>query len=144
MKDMKRLIFASSIILISTFSYAQQVTEEHLWKYALMTEVIDQMKGDLSATVNDLIKKQEGMTSQRYKELAGGSEPASDFEKQFIETVNGVKEKRLKAIKSVNSDLATKMLGGAAVYKAVKAAAGGEMKEKYEAYREQIAFKDNS
>jgi len=141
---MKRLIIGFLAVLFSVASQAQEVTDEHVWKYALMTEVIDQMKADLSATVNDLIVKQEGMTGQRYKELAGGAEPANDFESKFMETVNDVKESRLEAIKSVNSDLATKMLGGAAVYKAVREAVKGAHKEKFDAYREQIAFNENS
>lgn len=125
---------------MSNLSSAQEVNDEALWKYALMTEVIDQMKADLSASVNDLIKKQEGMTGQRYKELAGGAAPDNDFEKQFLDNINKLKESRTDAIKSVNSDLATKMLGGAAMYKAVKAAAEGDMKDKFEAYRSQIGF----
>jgi hypothetical protein len=127
-------------LLLSVSSFAQEVTDEHVWKYALMTEVIDQMKADLSAAVNDLIQKQEGMTSQRYSELADGAEPENDFEKQFMANVDKVKQSRVDAIKSVNSDLATKMLGGAAVYKAVKEAVASDMKETYEQYRQQIAF----
>lgn len=139
---MKKLfLVVCALCLMSNLSQAQDVNDETLWKYALMSEVIDQMKADLSASVNDLIKRQEGMTGQRYKELASGAAPDNDFEKQFLENIEKLKESRTDAIVSVNSDLATKMLGGAAVYKAVKSAAEGEMKDKYEGYRSQIAFK---
>ncbi len=141
---MKKLILAGcAVFLMSNLTLAQDVDDETLWKYALMTEVIDQMKADLSAAVNDLIRNQEGMTGQRYKELAGGAAPDNDFEKQFIDNVNELKDRRLDAIKSVNSDLATKMLGGAAMYKAVKTAADGEMKDKFEEFRSQIGYTES-
>lgn len=138
---MKKLILAGcAVFLMSNLTLAQDVDDETLWKYALMTEVIDQMKADLSAAVNDLIQKQEGMTGQRYQELAGGAAPDNDFEQQFLDNIEKLKTSRVDAIKSVNSDLATKMLGGAAVYKAAKAAAEGEMKDKFEEFRSQIGY----
>lgn len=135
------MIFVGCIMLcMMNVAKAQDVTDEQVWKYALMTEVVDQMKADLSKSVNALIKKQEGMTGQRYKELAGGATPANDFETQFMATVEKVKKKRLDAIKSVNNNLATKMLGGASTYKAVKAAVKGDMKAKYDEYKAQIGY----
>ncbi len=139
-KILATCIAACAVLMLSSSAKAQEVTDEHLWKYALMTEVIDQMKADLSKSVNDLIKKQEGMTGQRYKELAGGAAPDNDFEQKFMDNVNKLKKSRTDAIKSVNSDLATKMLGGATVYKAVKAAAEGDMKDKFDQYKSQIAY----
>lgn len=140
---MKRLILLSSMIACLSFGgNAQEITDKHVWRYALMMETIGQMKSELSAKVNDLIKKQEGMTGQRYKELDKGATPANDFEKQFMETVNKVKDKQLKAIKTVNSNLATKMLGSADIYKAVKAAVKADKKDLYEQYKQQIAFGD--
>lgn len=138
---MGRLTLGITFLLVFTsVSFSQQITDEQVWKYALMTEVVDQMKADLSKEVNEMIRNQEGMTGQRYLELADGATPADDFEKQFMETVNQLKQRRIEAIKSVNSDLATKMLGGADVYKAVKSAVKGEMKAKYDAYRAQIGY----
>lgn len=128
------------VALLSSGVRAQDISDEQVWKYALMTEVIDQMKADLSKKVNELIKNQEGMTGQRYKELAGGEAPANEFETKFMANVKKVKDKRLEAIKSVNSNLATKMLGGADVYKAVKSAVKGDLKSKYDEYKSQLAF----
>ena len=141
-RPMKRMILGSLILILFTnLSTAQEVTDEHVWKYALMTEVVDQMKADLSRAVNETIKKQEGMTGARYKELAGGADPANDFETKFMANIDKLKESRVSAIKSVNSDLATKMLGSASIYKAVREAVKeGDMKAKYEQYKSQIAF----
>lgn len=138
---MKRLILAScTFILFTNLATAQEVSNEQVWKYALMTEVIDQMKSELSKAVNGAIKAQEGMTGQRYKELAGGATPANDFESQFLENISKIKDRRTKAIKTVNSNLATKMLGDAKTYKAVKEAVKGDFKAKYDEYRAQIAY----
>lgn len=138
---MKKLILAGCLLVFSaSMAKAQEVTDEQVWKYALMTEVINQMKSELSKKVNETIKAQEGMTGQRYKELAGGAAAANDFETQFMASINKMTDKRKKAIKTVNSNLATKMLGSADIYKAVKAAVKGDMKAKYEEYKAQIAF----
>lgn len=138
---MKRLILAScALVLMAGLAKAQEVTDEQVWKYALMTEVINQMKSELSKKVNETIKAQEGMTGQRYKELAGGATPANDFETQFMANINKIKDKRTKDIKTVNSKLATKMLGSADIYKAVKAAVKADKKAIYEEYKAQIAF----
>lgn len=137
---MKRMILGSLVlVLFINLSVAQEVTDEHVWKYALMTEVVDQMKADLSKAVNATIKKQEGMNGTRYKELAGGA-AANDFETKFMANIKKLKDSRVAAIKSVNSDLATKMLGSASIYKAVKEAVKTEKKDKYEEYRTQIGF----
>ncbi len=98
------------------------------------------MKIDLKNAVSETVNKQEGMTNKRYNELAGGAEPANDFETKFMESINKFKDKRLTAIKSVNSNLATKMLGSASIYKAVREAVKGDLKGKYEEYKSQIAF----
>lgn len=108
-----------------------EITDEDLRKYALMSEVIDLMKKDISIELNAMIKSQEGMTGARYKELAAtkGDEAklaaigAKDFEIQFIALVDDLKDTRTEAIKSVNQELATKMVGDKGrTYKAIKAA----------------------
>lgn len=138
---MKRLILSTFMIsLMFNLAKAQEVTDEQVWKYALMTEVIDQMKSELSKAVNDAIKAQEGMTGQRYKELAGGATPANDFETKFLENINKIKDRRTKAINTVNGNLATKMLEGKNTYDAVKVAVKGDMKAKYDEYKAQIGF----
>ena len=127
------------------------ITDEELWKYALLNEVIDQMKKDISTTVNDMIAKQEGIDGKRYVELskANGDEGkltelgATDLEKQFLQLVEEEKEKRIEAIKTVNQELATKMVGdGGRTYKAIKSALAEDesIKARYEAIVAKIEF----
>lgn len=152
MKKFKVLFFALAIMTGS--AYAQEdggITNEELWKYALMTEVIEQMKKDINTAINDMIKNQEGIDGKRYLELAKtkGDDAklaeinATDFEKEFLQLVEDEKEKRIDAIKTVNQELATKMIGDQGrTYKAIKEALAGdaELKSKYEALQGQIRF----
>ncbi|MDA0195293.1 MAG: hypothetical protein O2887_11330 [Bacteroidetes bacterium] len=118
------------MVILSNASYAQdEITDDDLRKYALLNEVIDLMKRDLSAEVNNMIKSQEGMTGQRYKELAqtkGDSDElaaieAKDYEIQFLELIDGLKDERTEAIKVVIQELATKLVGNRGkTYKAIK------------------------
>lgn len=138
MRKLFTLLFVSFLAL-GTVS-AQEITDEQLYKYALLNEVIDQMKAEVSTAVNDLIKNQEGIDGKRYTELAkSGGEGANDFEKQFLELVEKEKDERIDAIKEVNQILATKMLGdGGKVYKQIKEALQSDesVKSRYETIAE--------
>ncbi len=152
MKKLKALFFA--LILMTGSVYAQEdggITDEELWKYALMTEVIEQMKKDINTAINEMIKNQEGIDGKRYLELAKtkgdaaklAEIEATDFEKEFLQLVEDEKEKRIDAIKTVNQELATKMVGDQGrTYKAIKEAldSDAELKSKYEALQNQIRF----
>jgi len=125
------LIMLGLILATPAIAQVDEITDKDLRKYALMSEVIDLMKKDISIELNAMIKNQEGMSGARYKELAAtkGDEAklaavgAKDFEKQFIGLVDDLKDKRTVAIKSVNQELATKMVGNKGkTYKAIKAA----------------------
>ena len=132
---MKKL-FPLFFVLMTLFGVAradenEEITDEALWKYALLNEVIEQMKKDISNVVNEMIANQEGIDGKRYVELAkaGGDEAklaeleATDFEKKFLELVEKEKTERIEAIKTVNQELATKMVGdNGKTYKAIKAA----------------------
>lgn len=118
--------------LASIGGYAQddqEISDEQLRKYAILQEVVYLMKKDISAEINGMIKAQEGMTGQRYKELSatkGDADAltaieAKDWEIKFLEQTNKLKEDRTETIKSVNSDLATKMVGERGkTYKSIK------------------------
>ena len=132
MKGMKMLIMLMVISMMAgTVAYAQdEITDKDLRKYAVLSQAVTFMKKDISVELNKMIKAQEGMTGQRYKELAGtkGDEAklaevkAKDYEKQFLALTNKMKEDRITAIKQVNSDLATKMVGNKGkTYKKIKA-----------------------
>jgi len=145
------LLLASMVSLFSAYqATAQDVSDEELYRYAMLMQVVDLMKADISAEVNDLIRNQDGITGKRYVELAkaGGSESklkemgAKDFEIQFMKQVDDLKSERSEAIKEVNSTLATKMVGERGkTYKKVKAAIseGGEVKSRYEAIAAKLA-----
>ena len=123
--------------LISMVSFAQEseeITDQQLWKYALLQEVVDVMKKDISIEINKMIKNQEGMSGKRYKELAttkGDADKlaaieAKEWEVKFLDLVVKLKNDRTDAIKTVNSLIATKMVGNRGkVYKAIK----GQLKE---------------
>lgn len=127
----------------------EAIEDVDLRKYALLSEVINYMKKDISIELNKMIKAQEGMTGQRYKELASakGDEAklavmeAKDFEKQFMTLVNGMMDERKEALKSVNSELATKMVGDKGrVYKKIKAdlKSDADLKARYDAILAQV------
>ena len=118
-------------VLAGNLAIAQdEITDADLRKFAVLSQSIEFMKKDISIELNKMIKAQEGMTGQRYKELAAtkGDEDklaaieAKDYERQFIDLVNKLKEERTASIKQVNSDLATKMVGNKGkTYKKIKA-----------------------
>jgi len=106
-----------------------KITDEQLYRYAIMQEVITLMKKDISIEVNKIIKAQEGMTGRRYNELAAtkGDEvklqaiDAKDWEIQFLKQIDDFKSKRITSIKTVNSELAIKMVGNSGKsYKIIK------------------------
>ena len=107
-----------------------EIADSDLRKYAVLSQSIEFMKKDISIELNKMIKAQEGMTGQRYKELAAtkgdqaklAAIDAKDYEKQFIELVDKLKEERKASMKQVNSELATKMVGNKGkTYKKIKA-----------------------
>ena len=107
-----------------------EITDADLRKYAVMSQSIEFMKKDISIELNKMIKAQDGMTGQRYKELAAtkGDEAklaaidAKDYEKQFMALVTKLMDERKASIKEVNSELATKMVGNKGkIYKKIKA-----------------------
>jgi len=152
-KSMKRL-FAVLFTLMAATIYVQaqeEITDEDLYRYALMQQVIEEMKSEISTEVNNMIKQQEGIDGNRYVELskAGGDEAklkemgAKDFEIQFINLVEEEKEERIEAIKEVNKLLATKMLGDRGKkYKSIKSALSSDdaVKSRYKTIEAGIAM----
>ena len=132
MKGFKISIMTIMIsVLAGNFVLAQdEIADSDLQKNAVLSQSIEFMKKDGSIELNKMIKAQEGMTGQRYKELAAtkGDEAklaaidAKDYEKQFIELVDKLKEERKASMKQVNTELATKMVGNKGkTYKKIKA-----------------------
>ena len=132
MKGIKVLFLTAimSVIAGNMVMAQDEITDGDLRKFAVMAQSIEYMKKDISIELNKMIKAQEGMTGQRYKELAAtkGDEAklvaieAKDYEKQFLALVNKLMDDRKTSIKSVNSELATKMVGNKGkTYKSIKA-----------------------
>ena len=120
-----------------------EISEEDLRKYALLSEVVELMKKDISVMVNGMIKSQEGMTGKRFKELqaAKGDKAkydemgAKEFEIKFMELVAKKQGERIDAIKTVNQELATKMVGdNGKLYKKIRSelSSNAELKAKYD------------
>lgn len=151
MKNLKLLLGALTIFVMSGgVALAQEeITDEELRRYAVLNQAVDYMKKDISKELNKMIKAQEGIDGKRYKELASakGDEAklaemgATDFEKQFMGLVNDMMDDRKAAIKSVNSELATKMVGNKGkTYKEIKAALKEDdgIKTRYESILSQV------
>lgn len=145
MKLAKKIVVFCVLATASFSAMAQdEISDEALMKYAMMQEVVNYMKKDISVEINNMIKAQEGMTGQRYQELSKtkGDEAklaaleAQDWEVKFLEQTNKFKEERIAAIKVVNTELATKMVGDKGkTYKAIKAGIKEDeaLKARYEA-----------
>ena len=151
MKLIKGLLIAVIVSMVGNVAMAQEegITDDDLRKYASLTSAIDYMKKDISIELNKMIKAQEGMTGQRYKELSAtkGDEAklaaieAKDYEKQFLNLVNDLMAERKDVIKQVNSELATKMVGNKGkTYKQIKAELkeNDELKSRYEEILSQV------
>ena len=143
MKKLNVLLAFAFFAFLPISAIAQdEITNEDLRRYALLNEVIDAMKSEISVLTNKMIKNQEGFDGKRYKELQSfkGDEAkldelgANDFEKKFMMLVYKKQEERKTALKEVNSIMATKMInGGAKKFKAIKEALKSDeaVKERY-------------
>ncbi len=146
-KNVKLTFLTFLLLAVVSFSQVQaqdgEITDQDLRKYALLNEVVNLMKKDISVMVNGMIKSQEGMTGKRFKELqsAKGDKAkydamgAKEFEVKFMELVNKKQSERIEAIKTVNQALATKMVGdGGKVYKKIKSelSTNADLKAKYD------------
>ena len=153
MKKMLRNGFLAMLAIItvnvqSVMAQDEEISDEVLYNYALMMQVIDQMKAEVSTAVQTRIDAQDGFTVQRYYELkeAEGDDAklkemgANEFEVKFMAILVKEKEERAATIKEVFNSLAQKMVG-VSNYKAVKSAlsSDAELKARYDAIVEKIA-----
>ena len=141
------MVLAMALTVFAFSANAQEaeasIEDDALYRYALMQEVVALMKKDISTEVNKMIKAQEGMTGQRYKELsmAKGNEDklaaanVQEWELKFLKQIDDFKAERIDAIKVVNTELATKMVGDKGKsYKAIKEELAGnaDLKARYD------------
>ena len=156
MKTIKRAVLATlflGLILANSAKAQDEITDEQLRKYAVLQEVIDLMKKDISVEINAMIKAQDGISGKRYVEISKtkGDEAklaalnATDLEVKFLQLTNDLKNDRTDAIKTVNSAIATKMLGNKGkVYKKIKNALAADeaVKARYDAIVAVIKMKN--
>lgn len=111
-----------SVCLLSIFSvntYAQEVTDADLYKYAVLMETLDLFKAELTGQVTEYVEQQDPAIKNRYNELAGGETPANDTEKQFIDNVNKMQSERTNEFNEAFKTMVKRVLG-AQTYAAVK------------------------
>lgn len=156
MKTIKKAVLATlflGLILANSAKAQEEITDEQLRKYAVLQEVIDLMKKDISVEINAMIKAQDGISGKRYVEISKtkGDEAklaalnATDLEVKFLQLTNDLKNDRTDAIKTVNSAIATKMLGNKGkVYKKIKNALAADeaVKARYDAIVAVIKMKN--
>lgn len=124
------LLLAFCFLAFAPFAQAQEVeiTDEDLKNYAIIEMAVEMITSSVSPTVNELIKKQEGMTGARFNELrkmgtteekmkAGG---AQDWEIKFMTTIYELMQKRKEAASDVINLLVNNSMLGAAKYQAIK------------------------
>ena len=151
-KIVKQGMFAlmAVVFLNSTSAFAQDsgIQDKDLYNYALMMQVIEQMKAEVSPAIQELIEKQEGFTTNRYDELksAGDDEAklkalgANEFEVKFMGLIIKEKDKRTDAIKDALNILAKSMVG-VQNYKNIKQtlSVDPDLKAKYEEIMSRLA-----
>jgi uncharacterized protein YifE (UPF0438 family) len=138
MRKLTSGVLATGLFVLVAFTgvNAQEVTDKDIKNYAIIELAKNSIVGDISATVNEMIEKQEGMTGQRFQELQKGTgEPAADWEKKFLDVVNKQIDKKKKAATDVVKLLAANAMG-AAKYKATKTAISSDaaIKAKFDSY----------
>ncbi|MTI22537.1 hypothetical protein E1176_16010 [Fulvivirga sp. RKSG066] len=139
-------LFAVLSVNVANAQDEDYLTDENLRRYAIMMEAVDAMKAEISVSLNSMIKNQEGIDGNRYKELSSGNgEPATEFEEKFMSNLNNMVEERKAAIGDVIKILATKMLpDGGKAYNAIKSAVASdeEVQARYEEILAQIQLED--
>ncbi|HET8860587.1 hypothetical protein [Marivirga sp.] len=144
------LALAAIVFLNSTAVMAQdsEITDKDLYNYALMMQVIEQMKAEVSPAIQELIEQQEGFDTKRFSELesAGDNKAklkelgANDFEVKFMGLIIKEKEDRIDEIKEALNLLAKSMVG-VSTYKQIKQtlSVDPDLKAKYDQILARIA-----
>ncbi|GAB3336454.1 hypothetical protein GCM10027429_19810 [Marivirga atlantica] len=132
----------------SAFAQDAEISDNTLYNYALLMQVVEQMKAEISTAVQARIDAQDGFDGKRYSELASAGDNeaklkelgANEFEIKFMGILVEEQEERKAAIKEVLNTLAQKMVG-VANYKAVKSAlsSDADVKARYQEIESRIA-----
>jgi len=107
-------------VISSTSAFAQsEVTDDNLYKLAIIEETKALFADELSAQITEYVEQQDPAIKNRYNALAGGETPANDAEKQFINMVNDMKSDRTTEFSDAYKAMVKRLLG-AKDYKQVK------------------------
>ena len=130
----KNIFFTTALLCALTFGkvVAQDITNEDLYKYAVVMETKDMFQSELSAQITDYVEKQDPAIKNRYNALAGGETPANDAEKQFINQVKSMQTDRSGEFSDAFKTMIKRVLG-AETYSAVKKgiANDSDVKQRY-------------
>lgn len=138
---MKKTLFAALFVGVLSFSNAfaqEEVSNEELYKYAIVMEAKDLFQDELSAQITEYVEKQDPAIKNRYNELAGGETPANDAEKQFIDQVNSMKTDRSAEFTEAYKTLIKRVLGAETYSKVRSAIKDQEVRQRYTAIVEEI------
>lgn len=149
---LKKGLFAFIALVCLSFTNVQaqdeEIKDKDLYNYALLMQVVDQMKAEVNIAATEMIKNQDGFDVKRYMELKDGGNDAAklkelganEFEVKFMTMIVKEQDERKDAIKEALTILASKMVG-VKEYKAVKSAlsSDAELKAKYDELKAKIA-----
>ncbi|MGB3586434.1 MAG: hypothetical protein WBA23_07845 [Tunicatimonas sp.] len=111
---MKKLVLASFFLcaLFVKPVFAQdEVTNDDLYKYAVVQETLSLFQSTLSDQVKEYVEAQDPTIKSRYNDLASGEEPANDAEKTFIDAVNKMSSERKAEFTDAYRALIKRLLG---------------------------------
>ncbi|WP_340153474.1 hypothetical protein [uncultured Marivirga sp.] len=144
------LALAALVLLNSNVAIAQdsEITDKDLYNFALVVQVVEQMKAEVGPAIQGLIEEQEGFDGKRYNELKGAGDNeaklkelgANEFEIKFMGLLVKEQEEKIDAIKDALNTLVKGMIG-VQKYKTIKStlSVDPDLKAKYEEVLNRIA-----
>ena len=132
---MKKLVLASFFLcamFVKPVFAQDEVTNDELYKYAVVQETLVLFQAELSAQVTEYVEAQAPEIKNRYNALAGGEAPANDAEKTFIDGVNSMKGERTSEFTDAYKTMIKRVLGAKSYSKVKKSIANdSDVKQRY-------------
>lgn len=138
---MKKTFFAAMIVGLFSFTTAfaqEEVSNEELYKYAIVMEAKELFSDELSAQITEYVEQQDPAIKNRYNALAGGETPANDAEKKFIDQVNTMKNERSGEFTEAYKTLIKRVLGADTYKKVQTALKDAQVRQRYSAIVQEI------
>lgn len=138
---MKNTFFAALIVGLLPIANAfaqEEVTNEELYKYAIVMEAKELFSDELSAQITEYVEQQDPAIKNRYNELASGETPANDAEKKFIDQVNSMKTERSGEFTEAYKTLIKRVLGADTYKKVQTALKDAQVRQRYSAIVQEI------